>query len=183
MAGIFNESVLTKKGIELLAKAQAGKCTIKLTGAVTGSGSYSDDEDLTTMTSLKEPQQTFGLNVVKVQNETNVYAKFVITNKPDNGPLTQGYYVKEIGIYAEDPDGGEILYAIATAVEDQWDYMPSFNGMLASTITVEFLIEVANASEVVIKSPEGFYIFDEDTGEKYKLGIQNGLLFYEEVEE
>ena len=183
MAGIFNESVLTKKGIELLAKAQAGKCTIKLTGAVTGSGSYSDDEDLTAMTSLKEPQQTFGLNVVKVQNETNVYAKFVITNRPESGALAQGYYVKEIGIYAEDPDGGEVLYAIAVAVEDQWDYMPSYNGMLASTITVEFLIEVANASEVTIQSPEGFYIFDETTGAKYRLGIENGLLFYEEVEE
>ena len=31
MAGIFKESVLTKKGIALLAKAQAGRCTIKLT--------------------------------------------------------------------------------------------------------------------------------------------------------
>ena len=61
--------------------------------------------------------------------------------------------------------------------------MPSYNGMLASTITVEFLIEVANASEVVIQSPEGNYIFDEATGAKYKLGIENGLLFYEEVEE
>ena len=27
MAGIFKESVLTKKGIALLAKAQAGRCT------------------------------------------------------------------------------------------------------------------------------------------------------------
>ena len=91
--------------------------------------------------------------------------------------------MKEIGIYAEDPDGGEVLYAIAVAVEDQWDYMPSYNGMVASTITVEFLIEVANASEVIIQSPEGFYIFDETTGDKYKLGIENGLLFCEEVEE
>ena len=33
MAGIFKESVLTKKGIALLAKAQAGRCTIKLTKA------------------------------------------------------------------------------------------------------------------------------------------------------
>lgn len=183
MAGIFKESVLTKKGIELLAKAQAGKCTIKLTGAVTGSGSYTEDENLSERTELKEVRQSFNLNVIKVQNETNVYAKFVITNRPESGELAQGYYVKEIGIYAEDPDGGEILYAIAVAVEDQWDYMPSYNGMLASTITVEFLIEVANASEVTIQSPEGFYIFDETTGAKYRLGIENGLLFCEEVEE
>lgn len=33
MAGVFKEAVLTAKGIALLAKAQAGRCTIKLTKA------------------------------------------------------------------------------------------------------------------------------------------------------
>ena len=41
MAGVFKEAVLTAKGIALLAKAQAGRCTIKLTKAATGDGSYS----------------------------------------------------------------------------------------------------------------------------------------------
>ena len=31
MAGVFREAVLTTKGIALLAKAQAGECTINLT--------------------------------------------------------------------------------------------------------------------------------------------------------
>ena len=35
MAGVFKEAVLTAKGIALLAKAQAGRCTIKLTKAAT----------------------------------------------------------------------------------------------------------------------------------------------------
>lgn len=39
MAGVFKEAVLTAKGIALLAKAQAGRCTIKLTKAATGDGS------------------------------------------------------------------------------------------------------------------------------------------------
>lgn len=38
MAGVFKEAVLTAKGIALLAKAQAGRCTIKLTKAATGDG-------------------------------------------------------------------------------------------------------------------------------------------------
>ena len=39
MAGVFQEAVLTAKGIALLAKAQAGRCTIKLTKAAAGNGS------------------------------------------------------------------------------------------------------------------------------------------------
>ena len=40
MAGIFNKAVLTQKGLALLAKAGGGLCTIVLTKAATGDGSY-----------------------------------------------------------------------------------------------------------------------------------------------
>ena len=59
MAGVFKEAVLTAKGIALLAKAQAGRCTIKLTKAATGDGSYSDGEALTNRTALKSKKQEF----------------------------------------------------------------------------------------------------------------------------
>ena len=61
MAGVFKEAVLTAKGIALLAKAQAGKCAIKLTKAATGDGSYSDGEALTNRTALKSKKQEFAL--------------------------------------------------------------------------------------------------------------------------
>lgn len=183
MAGVFNEAVLTTKGIALLAKAQAGTCTIAFTKAATGSGSYSSGETITSRTALKNQVQEFSLNTVKVQNSTNVYVKFIITNNPDSGALTTGYYVTEVGLFATDPDEGEILYAIATAVTDQWDYMPSYNDLLATTITVEFLTEVANASEVTITSPNQTYLYDTTDGTKYVLGVSDGLLYYEEVDE
>ena len=109
MAGVFKEAVLTAKGIALLAKAQAGRCTIKLTKAATGDGSYSDGEALTNRTALKSKKQEFALITVTTQNQSNVYVKFIITNKQDTGNLKNGYYVKEVGIYAQDPDEGEIL--------------------------------------------------------------------------
>ena len=183
MAGIFNEAVLTTKGIALLAKAQAGRCAIKLTKAETGSGSYARGEDLKARTALKSRMQTFPLNTVRTQNATNVYVKFIITNKQEGGNLAQGYYVKEVGLFATDPDEGEILYAIATAVENQWDYMPSYNNLLPSTITLEFLTEVSNAENVTIVAPNETFLYDKATGDKYVLGIENGLMFYEEVEE
>ena len=54
---IWNPSKLTTKGKALLAKAQAGRCTIKITKAQTGSGQYSSGEATDTRTSLKTPVQ------------------------------------------------------------------------------------------------------------------------------
>ncbi len=184
MAGVFNQAVLTTKGIALLAKAQAGRCTISLTKAVSGNGSYTAGEDLASRTALKNQMQEFAINTVIVQNTTNVYVKFIITNYPDaQHALATGYYVREIGLYATDPDEGEILYAIATAVTDQWDYMPSYNNLLPSTITIEMLTEVANASTVTIEAPNKMYLYDDNTGDKYQLGVEDGVLYFEEVAE
>lgn len=184
MAGIFNEAVLTQKGIALLAKAQAGG-TITLTKAVSGAGEHASSENLSACTALKDKRQEFALTSVKVQNQTNVYVKFVMSNAEDRSgnSLATGYYVKEVGIYAKGSDGVEVLYAIATGVANQWDYMPSYNDLLPSTITVEFLTEVANASEVTIEMQNNMYLYDDTTGDKYLLGINNGLLYYEEVAE
>jgi hypothetical protein len=182
MAGVFQESVLTAKGIALNAKAQAGKCTIKLTKAAAGDGSYSTGEDISKRTALKSVKQTFPLTTVTVQNKSNVFVKFVMTNKQDGGNLANGYYVKEVGLYATDPDEGEILYAIAIGVENQWDYMPAYNDLLPSTITVDFLTEVTNAESVVIMAPNQMYLYDETTGTKFVLGVDNGLLYFEEAE-
>ena len=180
MAGIFQEAVLTRKGIALLTKAQAGKCNIILTKAAAGNGSYASGEEISDLTDLKAKKQTFQLTTVTVQNQSNVFVKFIMSNKQDTGNLVNGYYVKEIGIYAQDPDEGEILYAIAIGVENQWDFMPAYNGLLPSTITVDFLIEVSNAENVTIEMPNKMYLYDDATGQKYVLGIENGLLYYEE---
>jgi hypothetical protein len=184
MAGVFNEAVLTQKGLALLAKAQGGLCTITLTKAASGDGSYAAGEDPSVRTELKSKKQEFSLETVSVWNTTNVLIKFIITNYKNAGDyLTTGYYVKEIGIYATDPDEGEILYAIATAITDRWDYLPSYNNLIPSKIVIDLITEVNNASTVNVTMPNRMYLYDEDNGDKYVLGIKNGLLYYEQVEE
>lgn len=100
-----------------------------------------------------------------------------MTNKQDSGNLKNGYYVREIGLFAQDPDEGEILYAIAIGVENQWDYMPAYNDLLPSTITIDFLTEVSNAESVTIVTPNRTYLYDESNGDKYVLGVENGLIY------
>ena len=184
MGDVFNNAVLTQKGIALLAKAQGGLTTIVLTKAAAGDGSYSEGEDISQQTELKSKKQEFSLETVTVWNTTNVLVKWVITNYIDSlHILNQGYYVKEIGIYATDPDEGEILYAIATAITNQWDYMPSYNNLAPSRITIDMLCEVNNADDVTVEMPNHMYLYDEDTGDKYQLGIKNGLMYYKQIEE
>jgi len=195
----FNSAVLTDKGINLLAKAQAGRTTIQFTKAATGNGSYTLGEKLNDRTALKEQKQQFLINSKSVINNSTLYLRFIITNKQESGNLDVGYYVKEVGIFANDPDEGEILYAIATAVNEQWDYLPAYNNLIPSTITMEFYTEVHNASTVNIVAGAGNYVTQEEfeefkkkqssdiiledkiSGKKYKLGIENGSVFVEEV--
>lgn len=158
----FGAAVLTQKGLNLVAKAQAGQAIIKFTKAAAGDGSYSDGESLSGLTSLKSQRQEMPINDVAVVNENTVYLKFVISNFSDNQTVNRGYYVKEVGVFAEDPEEGEILYAVAVAVNDQWDYMPAYNGLHAATILMEFYTEVCNAESVTIISGSGAYALQED---------------------
>lgn len=179
MAGVFNNAVLTQKGIALLAKAQGGLCSIVLTKAATGDGSYTDGEDISQQTELKNKIQEFNLETVTVWDTNNVLVKFIITNYIDSSHiLTTGYYVKELGIYATDPDEGTILYAIATAVTDQWDYMPAYDNLLPQKIIVDMLTKVVNADDVTVIMPNREYLYDEDNGDEYELGIKSGEVYY-----
>lgn len=165
----FNEALLTKKGIALLAKTQAGQTGVKLTKAAAGCGTYEEGESLVEREALKDQRQVFPLDKLSVQNSTTVSIRFTITNEQETGNLQEGYYVKEVGIFAEDPDEGEILYAIATTVTDQWDYMPAYNSLLPAYITVEFYVEVSNAASVTIVCNGRFITAEEMEEELEKL--------------
>lgn len=162
----FKQAVLTKKGLALLAKAQTDNTGITITKAVTGSGIYEDGEDVTTRTALKEQKQAFAPTTITRKNDTNVFIRFSITNNPSGGALREGYYVREIGIMANDPDDGEILYALAVTEENKADYLPSYNELMPSVIGVDFLIEVDNSENVTILTDLSAYATNADLNAK-----------------
>ena len=158
----FRRAVITEKGLALLAKAQADEIPIVITKCVSGSGEYTDTESLIERTALKEQRQAFVPTSIVRRNETTVLVRFTITNAPPDDPLTHGYYVREVGVYADDPDEGEILYSIAIAGEGTCDYLPAYGGTLPTTIGVSFVIEVANADSVIIETDISAYALAED---------------------
>ena len=64
----------------------------------------------------------------------------------DNLNVVQGYTLESIGLYATDPDLGEILYGVSGS--DVSGYVPAYNGVTVSGIYVNLTTSVNNASNV-----------------------------------
>lgn len=159
MAADFNTGVLTTRGLALLAKWQLGTVTPTITRAVIGSGTYTSGESITDRTALKSQKLSVGISTKYVQNGSTVLLKAIF----DNTTVTTGFRVTEIGIYAIDPDLGEILYSMAvTADATNADYLPAYNGTYPSTIVFNYQIEVGNASSVTIQAGTGAYAPADD---------------------
>ncbi|NTU28840.1 hypothetical protein HPY27_01525 [Brevibacillus sp. HB1.1] len=136
----FTGMILTKKGRELQAKAEAG-ALLKFTKAKIGDGQIGSGQSLEDLADLVHPLRV--LDISSVQAEGGLCRiRSSITNKG----ITQGFYVKELGMFAQDPDVGEILYAITTA--SAADYLPPEGG--ATTINNQFdiIVIIGNASQI-----------------------------------
>ena len=142
--GAFNSAVITKKGNALLAKVVAGVIKLEFTKIAVSADTLSGD--LASKTGIGTIKQIAKVASIIKQNNasTKVSASF------SNETLTEGYYVRSIGLYATDPDEGEILYSISVADESTAtaDWMPPYNGIGVSSLMVDLVTAVANASSV-----------------------------------
>jgi len=159
----FYGSVMTALGADLLTQALAGTATIQFTAFVTGDGSYSEAERtvdaLQAMTALKSQKQSVSFQSVTRPTSTSV----VLDATVDNSALSEGYYVREVGIYAKDTinNTSPILYAIAVA--QVADFMPPYNGLMPVTITEKFIATVNNSANITIVT-SGAYADAADLG-------------------
>lgn len=146
---IFTQGVLTKKGQALIAKCETSGDGITITKVRTGSGVHTDvsPEALEQCEALIHPEQQFGISDLSTVEGNDSVA--VITAVLNNRGLTQLYYLNELGVYANDPDEGEILYLLLVT-ETNSMYMPPENNSGVSTITEKIYVEVTNASRTTI---------------------------------
>ena len=129
----WNGLQLTNKGIALQAKVQAGE-ELVITKLKLGSGVVSGGTDIKTLNDLIEPEQNLGIGAKEAVED---YCK--ISSTITNTELEAGYYVRELGVFAQDPDVGEILYMYTT--DGAPDYLPAGGGSTA--ISQEFSVMIA----------------------------------------
>lgn len=154
----YKKFVLTNKGRALLNKVIAGECDLTITKAATGSGDYAENEDLTVLQGLKVQKQTFGISSFS-RVEDKICIRFVISNyDPGSGSgLEEEYRVREIGVFAEDPEEGEILYAVSIADTGKGDFIPAYDETSPVTVTVNAYLVVGTGGNVLIRvSPDAY---------------------------
>lgn len=145
--GTFNSAVITAKGQNLMAKVISGATKFNFT-KIAVSDTDNSNVDLASLTGIGTIRQSAPVASIVTVNSSNVKVSVSLYNKD----LTAGYYVKTIGLYATDPDVGEILYSVATADESDAtaDWMPPFNGIGSSSLEVNLVTAVSNAANVIV---------------------------------
>mgnify|MGYP000857313021 FL=1 len=138
----FNSTVITNRGQALLAKVEAGQTALIFTKIKTSSNQYSVGTDLAALNDLTSIKQTQLVSGVSYVSPASVLVSAAFTN----AELGTGYYIYAVGLYATDPQLGEILFSVTTA--STADFMPANNGVSVSSILTELLITTGNATNV-----------------------------------
>lgn len=139
--------VLTAKGRALQAKVEAGQ-TLELTKMKLGSGTP-EPEEIDNLTDLKQPQNIMGISSKTVENNICEVTSVILTSN-----INTPFYAREWGLFAKDPDEGEILYMYTT--DPNPDYIPDKNSALVISASYALNIAVLNVDNIVANiDPEG----------------------------
>lgn len=137
----FRTMILTDRGRNLISKIIAGSSGVAFTKVALSSQSYADS-GIPALTALGSVKQT--VEVSRVTKLSNAAVK--IEAAIDNTKVTAGYTLNSIGLYATDPDLGEILYGVSGAAVA--GYVPAYNGVTVSGIYINLTTSVSNADNV-----------------------------------
>lgn len=138
----WGKPVLTKQGLKLQAKVDAGNA-MQLTKCRLGSGMIGSGQQLEDLTELVAPVQTLPIASVTYSDDSHAC---IISAVTDNSTVTTGYYLREFGIYAKDPDDGEILYAVASDSEP--DFIPAKGTSTVISQEIGVALTFTNAANV-----------------------------------
>ena len=166
-------AILTNKGRSLQAKVEGGLCQLSLTKLKTGDGTLAPGQTLEALTDLVSPKQNIGISAVVVDEDQPgvVYVKGILSN----AELTTGYLVKELGLFATDPDDGEILYAVT--VDSNPDYLQDNTSATIITEALKLAIAVSNTSDVTpTLDPEGLLTVEDMNIHNADADAHDGIL-------
>lgn len=144
---MFSGFYLTTKGQALLAKAQAGE-TLSFTRFQVGKGSLSSGQSAESVTALIDPVSYFNVAAYKAR-ANNAIISFQLTN----AGITNSWYFREVGLFANDPDDGEILYAYGNAGTDA-DLIPASTASLYECLFSLDII-ISNVENVTAEISDG----------------------------
>ena len=148
----WSNATMTDVGADLQAKVNAGKTKLTFTKIKVGSGvNATNPLALTDVISSKWETTNF---VVKQEGKI-VSVDTFITN---NG-ITEAFRMSEIGLFAQDPDKGEVLYAYLTDPEP--DRMPAAGGSVVVSQELTIGMVFSNTGNVSLTVNMGALVTHE----------------------
>lgn len=142
----FPTMTLTNAGQALQTKVQAG-ATLTFTRIALGDGQL-NGQPISPLTALISQKASVEVDSVRVVDSSTAQASGFFSN----ADITTGFWWRETGLFAQDPDNGEILYGYTNA-GDAGDYIPT----VEDTRIEKYIfcsIAVANATTVDITIPQ-----------------------------
>lgn len=166
--------VITMQGWRLLAKLLAGS-QLEITKIMVGSGKVPEGVKPSEITNLVQP---VALATSTLPQVTNRQLSFIVEYRNDlNGGLAEGFWLNEFGIYADDPDNGEILLYYAT-LGDYPQYVSAFNGSAVDIRRYPISIALSECKDVQLSYPANSLMTVEDMAlfcNKTLLPVINGM--------
>ena len=155
----WSNAIMTDVGAALQAKVNAGKTKLTFTKIKVGSGVNSTNPlALTDVISSKWETTNF---VVKLEGKI-VSVDTIITNTG----IHEAFRMSEIGLFAQDPDKGEILYAYLTDPEP--DRMPAESGSVVVSQELTIGMVFSNTGNVSLTVNIGALVTREQLAEAVK---------------
>lgn len=162
--------ILTNKGRELLAKAINNETKINVTKFKIGAG-YNTGNDRE-LTDLLDKRNEFPVNSYERKENGIVEFTFIVSNKTGTGEstITNSYKISEMGIYAQDDSGTEILYAYNKGTDG--DYIPVYNGKNAIDIVEKCIIIIDQAATLNVTIDSSMTYLTRESADRRYLEIQ-----------
>lgn len=142
----FPTMTLTNAGQALQTKVQAG-ATLTFTRIALGDGQL-NGQPISPLTALISQKASVEVDSVRVVDNSTAQASGFFSNED----ISTGFWWRETGLFAQDPDAGEILYGYTNA-GDAGDYIPT----VEDTRIEKYIfcsIAVANATTADITIPQ-----------------------------
>ena len=155
MSYLLPSMTLTAKGRRLYGKAHSGECGIEFTKIAVGTGYIDSPDEVAALTALKsEVNATVSALTIRAIDDSTVCISARIT------AADAPFYMREIGLIANDPDEGSILYGYCNFA-DTADYVETYKGLFAATQDIDIYVAVGNSAnfsvditEVVTATPK-----------------------------
>lgn len=146
MSNFSSGYALTNAGAKLMADVEAGNLALKLTKMQLGSGQANTVDDYVARSALFAPQNTMVITSITTEDVGDVRTCLLKASLTSEA-VESGYEATELGIFAQDSTGKEILYGVC------YDSTPGYIACKTdgNNAQMAFYVRIVTTSKAMVK--------------------------------